>query len=241
MTFEYPALIDYIKDESALIATVSKIFESIRTLTGTIFQDYDAELFEELGQQYYFEKRERPLNALYIQKCDDVDWSVVADAEYLFTHVGKVACSRFGDNWKRIYAAYFSADYNPIENYDMTQTRTPNLNTNTTAKRKQETVVNTSGSTSIVPFNETESTLTGESSGDSVTTEDNTKNEIETDTNETGTDTLTRHGNIGVTTSQQMLQSELDLRKLDFIKMIFRDVDRVLFRNYYGRGEFWPL
>ena len=241
MNFEYPALLDYIKDDDDLIATVSKIFETIQTASGTIFQGYDTELIDELGQQYYFEKRDRPLKTLYAHKCEGVDWSTSAAPETLFAHVGKVAYSRYGENWERIYTAYFSAEYNPLENYDMTQTRTPNLNTNTTAKRKQETTVNTSGSTSIVPFNETQPTLTGQTSGDSVTTEDNTKNEIETDTSETGTDTLTRHGNIGVTTSQQMLQSELDLRKLDFIKMIFRDIDRVLFRNYYGRGEFWPL
>lgn len=241
MFCEYPALIDYIKNDDALIDTVSKIFETIKATSTAIFQDYDAELIDELGQQYYFEKRDRPLKTLYAHKCKGVDWATASEAEALFAHVGKVAYSRYGDNWERVHSAYFSAEYNPLENYDMEQVRTPDLNTNTTAKRKQETTVNTSGSTSIVPFNETEPTLTGKTSGDSVTTEDNTKNEIETDTNETGTDTLTRHGNIGVTTSQQMLQSELDLRKLDFIKMIFKDIDRVMFRNYYGRGEFWPL
>ena len=50
----------------------------------------------------------------------------------------------------------------------------------------------------------------------------------ETDT-ETGTRGLTRHGNIGVTTSQQMLQSEIDLRSnYHFINQIMNDVDSIL-------------
>ena len=51
---------------------------------------------------------------------------------------------------------------------------------------------------------------------------------IETET-EDGTRTLTRHGNIGVTTSQQMLQSEIDLRNnFNFINQIMNDVDSEL-------------
>ena len=39
---------------------------------------------------------------------------------------------------------------------------------------------------------------------------------------------LTRSGNIGVTTSQQMLESELELRKFRFYDRIFEDVDSIL-------------
>lgn len=45
----------------------------------------------------------------------------------------------------------------------------------------------------------------------------------------TGTETLERSGNIGVTTSQQMLESEIKLRALyNMIYIIYDDVDRVL-------------
>lgn len=40
----------------------------------------------------------------------------------------------------------------------------------------------------------------------------------------TGYDELERSGNIGVTTSQQMLQSEIDLRQYNFIMQVFRDI-----------------
>lgn len=44
---------------------------------------------------------------------------------------------------------------------------------------------------------------------------------------------LTKRGNLGVTTSQQMLQSELELRKYDFIKQIFNDIDTYLCLRIY--------
>lgn len=42
-----------------------------------------------------------------------------------------------------------------------------------------------------------------------------------------------RHGNIGVTTSQQMLESELELRRYDLLSVIFEDCDSVLCLNIY--------
>ena len=49
-----------------------------------------------------------------------------------------------------------------------------------------------------------------------------------------GSHTLTRSGNIGVTTSQQMLQAELDLRVYDFYESIFADVDKILCERVYS-------
>lgn len=39
---------------------------------------------------------------------------------------------------------------------------------------------------------------------------------------------LTRHGNIGVTTSQQMLLSEIEVRKWNFYNSVFEDIDTIL-------------
>lgn len=47
------------------------------------------------------------------------------------------------------------------------------------------------------------------------------------------TRTLKRHGNIGVTTSQQMIESELELRKKQFFEIVFRDIDTYLTLNIY--------
>ena len=54
-----------------------------------------------------------------------------------------------------------------------------------------------------------------------------------TEGSRTDTHTLTRTGNIGVTTSQQMLESELSLRKYDFYKNIYEDIDSLLTLKVY--------
>ena len=63
--------------------------------------------------------------------------------------------------------------------------------------------------------------------GSSTVSNDPDKN-VETNV-ESGTRGLTRHGNIGVTTSQQMLQSEIDLRnKYNFYDNVMDDVDSIM-------------
>lgn len=57
-----------------------------------------------------------------------------------------------------------------------------------------------------------------------------------TDTTSGGNDearTLTRSGNIGVTTNQQMLQSEIELRKWNFFLSVFNDIDSMLTLSIY--------
>lgn len=60
-------------------------------------------------------------------------------------------------------------------------------------------------------------------SGNDVTTGEGSTKE-----NHNVNHTLKRSGNIGVTTSQQMLESEYELRKKSFFDQVFEDVDKIL-------------
>ena len=73
--------------------------------------------------------------------------------------------------------------------------------------------------------------------GITVTESGNANDNVETNTHkqtgyteetETGTRKLTRSGNIGVTTSQQMIESEIALWQWNFIESVYKDVDKVL-------------
>ena len=99
-----------------------------------------------------------------------------------------------------------TAEYNPIENYDRQEdsTETPNI-THTLSNSGQDASTNEAdvqgyNGTDYVPNSRTKSSGTSSTNG--------------TDT-ESGTRTYTSriHGNIGVTTSAQMLEGELALRK----------------------------
>ena len=53
-------------------------------------------------------------------------------------------------------------------------------------------------------------------------------NETSRTSTHTGTEKLQRAGNIGVTTSQQMLESEFKVRQYDFYKELYNDIDSVM-------------
>ena len=125
--------------------------------------------------------------------------------------------NKFEDKWNRLYDAYLQSTYKPLDNYNMEEKETPDL---TRTKNVKTEVKNENG---IFGFNS--STKVPQS--ESVTSGEKLKNEEEE--KQSGTRTLNRSGNIGVTTSQQMLQSEIDLRSnFNFMNEIMNDVDSIL-------------
>lgn len=105
--------------------------------------------------------------------------------------------------WERVYKASVK-EYDPIENYDRIEEWHDNLNSNSAVNNS----MNGNGSTQhdVAGFN---STALVNASKD-TNTESNTGFSSDTSAS-TGSHTGRIHGNIGVTTSQQMLQSELDI------------------------------
>lgn len=139
---------------------------------------------------------------------------------------------------RRMYAAFYS-DYNPISNYDMTEAaadgeRIDGSSTTVTPTGRQRTTntVKRQGmnSSSYVPADEVTSEteyLNGYKT-ESTTTPGNTKTANFDGETLTGLHTATEHrlkrsGNIGVTTSQQMIESELNLRKQNILKTLIRE------------------
>ena len=88
-----------------------------------------------------------------------------------------------------------TAEYDPISNYDMTESG------------RDDTRSNASGNT----------TSFATTYDDSTTERETGKTSTSGNTADTLIHSLQRSGNIGVTTSQQMLQSERDIAKFDFI------------------------
>ena len=169
------------------------------------------------------------------------------------TTLAKIIANRYGRQWVKL-AAVFEAEYNPIENYSMTETMTDDVketvyghvntreNDLTHEKSGTETLENglqVVTDSDVYGYDSGTATPsekeTATNSGDDVTRYDTTDTDSGTQTDtESGTDTetrnyeLTRSGNIGVTTSQQMLQSEIDLWQYDFYKIVYANIDEVL-------------
>ena len=260
----------------------------IFTRLGTLFPEelpWASEHGQTLDQMYFGnhsgDKETSPLLDKFIEQNGGNATPEVLTEEQITT-LANILYTRYGVQWDKLYKV-LSAEYNPIENYsmteeetpditrtetpDITRTETPDITRDKTTSAKSDFTVTTNSDTAsdVYGFNSPTSVPQAETNGNStVTTQgdaDNnvtTENETETGTRnitetgtrtetetgtrterETGKRTLTRSGNIGVTTSQQMLESEIKLWEWNFYETVFKDVDTVLtvpkYNFYYRR------
>jgi len=132
-------------------------------------------------------------------------------------------------------------EYDPLTNYQMEETltgthsdtRTPDLTRKHTGTSKNDGNGVTTGNNNIWGFN-SDTSVPSDMSDSNVTVSNTTTNDL-TDT-ETGTDTtsgnkshtLTRTGNIGTNTFQNLLQQERTVWMFNFFSKVFKDVDSIL-------------
>lgn len=160
--------------------------------------------------------------------------------------------------WERMLSALY-ADYNPIENYDRTESRKRNTESESKGKdlaTTKESEVgkensNESGSSNgsdvlkVSAYNDTdfanrEQNITengtsneAERTIDRNTSAENNRNSEETQTHKESEEVRT-HGNIGVTTSQQMIESEMELRiKYPFYNILAREFEHEFLVEVY--------
>lgn len=152
--------------------------------------------------------------------------------------LARIIWTKFSEPWKHLWATNV-VEYNPIHNYNMTDQRELTRG-ESEARAIHDSSVDTTahGRTSeskdyVSGLNSTDEI--GKFSGRSVFEEGGT-------TGVTGTgdrkddsvkaanerETTTRSGNIGVTTTQQMLTAERDLWVWNYFDQIYKDVDSVL-------------
>lgn len=148
-------------------------------------------------------------------------------------------------NWNALYKT-LSLEYNPIENYSMTETEnvqdshkgTLESNGTDTNTNTENTIVNDTSNNQLWGFNSTDSVNSDKQIGDTTknvdgsmsTTHKNTDTETK---NITSDRMLKRSGNIGVTTSQQMIESERQLWLWNFFESVFSDIDKILVLKIY--------
>ena len=163
--------------------------------------------------------------------------------------------------WSRLYAVYM-AEYNPIENTDVTETftdqktgsgtngNTRTLNTQTANSGTGSVTSNASGSGSTASnkYGFDSVSAVGDTTGtDSSTTQSSTSTTTSNTINDTGTVTdagqhsdtetithnLRKHGNIGVMTMAQLAGGEIELWKWTFIIQIMEDISHLISLSVY--------
>lgn len=171
-------------------------------------------------------------------------------------------CTRlYSKKWTDMWETMFY-DYDPIENYNMIEQLTDDVRETEYGKKDTLTITQMqhvkSGSETTTPGVVTTETDTvygynstnGETANKRVTTPSGNESHVynnvtDTDTGssnnqlsgsdtETRNYTLTRKGNIGVTTSQQMIEQQRTLLMLDYFNdIVFPDIDKVLCLQVY--------
>lgn len=200
----------------------------------------------DLNRLYYAHSSQKRLSKL----CEDL--LALHDYDGYISYVAGMCYTLYSDKWNRIYNA-LTLDYDPIENYSMTE-KVIDTGTDERTTRDTGTVSNTAettdgGTLTESGTNGTDTSLYGFNSSTSVPTDTtDAKTNNTTTRNLTGTENATetrnltgtesnehdykterkRSGNIGVTTSQQMAQSEIELRQYKFFNGVFEDLDSII-------------
>lgn len=184
----------------------------------------------DLDYDYFLENSSEKYLTRYCQLL--IDKIGIEHLNSVLNEISISVVTKFGFKWWKISQA-ITTNYKPLENYDLDETRTPNLTEGLTRKQNIDTNVHQESESGIYGFNSSESQPTATGEGDTHSTGLKANNQIEDTKTNTGTEHLTRHGNIGVTTSQQMLESEIKLRQYNFIEEVFSDIDSILCLKIY--------
>lgn len=184
---------------------------------------------EDIDRAWFLNSSEKTISK-QMQKLIDY----IEDKETAINRIAQVIYSTFYNNWVKIHNAYFKTDYAPLENYRMVEVETPNITrtTESSASANASTETESEANGDTYGFNSPSSIPASKSTSNGNSSSSGTNTSSET-ASETGTRELTRSGNIGVTTSQQMLESELKLRKYNFYQEVIRDMDKLLSLEIY--------
>lgn len=127
-------------------------------------------------------------------------------------------------------------EYNPIENYDRqenrTETRTPDITSQTTGNTTS--TINNTVNNSVT----TDDDVVNYNNRDKVSTQGTDTGTVNNTVKTTGNEQLSVnsrvHGNIGVTTSQQMLQSEREVADFSVINDYLEAIaNQILLKTYF--------
>lgn len=163
-----------------------------------------------------------------------------------FEKLCDIAYMMFNKKWARNWAV-LTAEYNPIENYSMVEDSKLTRDNKETHSGTDSSVTTGSVADSATSSSEDEVSAFNSSTYQDAAKTTGTGGNTRTYNNLTDANThghiidndddernhLTRSGNIGVTTSQQMIQSDIDLWKWNFFYEIFNDIDNIFTISTY--------
>lgn len=180
---------------------------------------------DNLSLDYFLNRQDRIFSPLFDRLSDyylNIEQQTEEERQKaLSNRIALLILTRFLHNWSKLADAVFS-EYNPIENYNMSEKRATLLEEVTNTENEETTKNKYSGFNTDEMKDVSESGVEGSIDSTKTTTGGKTNNELE------------RSGNIGVTTTQQMIESSFKLAMKKILDLIYRDIDSILFIDYYN-------
>lgn len=157
--------------------------------------------------------------------------------------LARIIWAKFGEPWKHLWETNVVA-YNPIHNYNMTDRRElargeseakvghgSSVDT-TTHGRKTETQDNVAGLNNTDKKGKLADVTVSQESGTTGVSGINDRND-DTVRASNEVETTIRSGNIGVTTTQQMILADREVWMWNFFDQVYKDIDSVLSLPFY--------
>lgn len=210
--------------------TISTIFDKVSTdlklftiFTSSEMFSYFANKFGERDFYKYYDNENSTSNTNMVKQ--------VSDYIALYGKSHKYEYDKLVDT--------LSLEYNPIENYSMTEkgtdTRTPNITQTNKGINKNTVGINTSITTGKTTFDRSDSFINDTKATNTGTNTDT--QDINTTVTTAGTEKtvheFTRSGNIGVTTSQQMIESERQLAMFSVVDLFVKAIADIILIGVY--------
>lgn len=251
-----------ITDETDPVYLFDNVFLDEETLKNSIISLFGSDYPETIKTMFEIDFRVRYGNRQVDDTVLQDDFSSIYNGD-TYAQLG-ILLGRYHYKWKKLIDNVYSQTYNPIENYDrqedtsLTYEGSENVTRNidsdrktkgTTADTRNDTSsANSSSQKNVFAFDSSEAspsdsdsgTTTATGTGSSNSTVDNSDTEKRTETeghsftNRKNVTASRIHGNVGVTTNQQMMTAELEFRlKNDFFSTVYEDIAEEVLKPIY--------
>lgn len=209
------------------------IFDAIAEVAGDLLPWADAADSEYLNFDYFgnHSGAKYPAPVVMLLLNDDKELSDAARAK-----LASIIWAKFREPWSHLWQTN-EISYNPIHNYDMNDIRvlergdSASSEASTVSDQSTEHGKSNTTTNSIYGFNSDD----GEPSESSVSTDSGTTGVEYSDTRNNNavsareeTETTQRSGNIGVTTTQKMIEADRSIWLWNFFDQVYKDIDTVL-------------
>lgn len=231
------------KDDKANLVQYSLFEELNKILTFEWFEP----LVDVLENEYYLMQSGSKKLSIYFKRLlnlysEDIKFhnGYLFVPQKVYIHLANTIASRYKHKWNEIYKVLYTT-YNPLENFNINEnTKETKEEINHSLKKLTRTGTDNQelkNDSFNFGFNSIDPNQTGKEISDNKTTYNSGVNNDDTTTitKDPNKNIISRErsGNIGVKTTQSLIQEEIELRKYNFINTIMTDIDNIITASLY--------